>query len=146
VAALVSVLGYATTTEQMSARLERILQDEDYTTLVATDTASAANAADAADAANAARIVGFAGTRVGPMYESDGLYGQIIALAVAPDYQRRGIGRLLLEAAERALIEQGARKLILTSGNHRTGAHAFYEQHGYAFTGRRYLKTVGDPL
>ena len=61
-----SVLGYPTSPAQMYKRLESILCDDDYVTLVACD---------------GEHVVGFVGTRVGPLYESDGCYGQIMALA-----------------------------------------------------------------
>lgn len=124
---LVSELGYPTSSSQMHVRLELILRDEEYHTLVACD---------------GDRVVGFIGTRLGPLYESDDPYGQIMALAVARDRQRGGVGRALLEAAESILIARGARVLVVTSGNHRTDAHAFYAKNGYAFTGRRYRKSL----
>ncbi len=127
VARLVSELGYPTSASQMQRRLDLILHDDDYQTLVAYEDR---------------RVVGFVGTRVGPLYEDDGQYGQIMALAVAPAYQRRGIGRMLMRAAESALVDAGARVLVVTSGNHRAGAHAFYESCGYSFTGRRYKKSL----
>ena len=64
-----------------------------------------------------------------------------MALAVAPDYQRRGVGRLLVEVAESRLAQRGARVLVVSSGNQRADAHAFYESLGYRFTGRRYKKS-----
>ena len=124
---LVSELGYPTSSSQMHVRLEPILRDQEYHTLVACE---------------GDRIVGFIGTRVGPLYESDDPYGQIMALAVTRDRQRGGVGRVLLQAAETILIQRGARVLVVTSGNHRTDAHAFYEKNGYAFTGRRYKKSL----
>lgn len=126
-AALVTELGYGTSAEQMQRRLESILQDDHYETLVA---------------CIGDETVGFIGTRVGPLYEDDGRYGQIMALAVTPAQQSRGIGRMLLKAAESDLVERGVRVLVVTSGNHRSDAHAFYEKCGYSFTGRRYKKTV----
>jgi ribosomal protein S18 acetylase RimI-like enzyme len=129
VARLVSGLGYPTSSEQMCKRLESILSDKDYATLIACD---------------GEQIVGFIGTRVGSLYESDGHYGQIMALAVAANYQRRGIGRMLVQAAESMLIARGVAVLVVTSGNHRPDAHAFYEKSGYTFTGRRYKKAVGS--
>jgi ribosomal protein S18 acetylase RimI-like enzyme len=126
IARLVTELGYPTSATQMRKRLEAILRDEDYDTWVACDNGE---------------IVGFIGTRIGPLYESDDHYGQIMALAVAADHQRRGVGRTLMQAAESTLCERGARELVVTSGNHRAGAHAFYESSGYAFTGRRYKKS-----
>ena len=127
VARLVSELGYPTSASQMQRRLDAVLQDDDYHTLVAS---------------NGEGVVGFVGTRVGPLYEDDGYYGQIMALAVAPAYQRRGVGRRLMQAAESALVAAGARQVVVTSGNHRTDAHAFYERCGYSFTGRRYRKSL----
>ena len=127
VARLVSALGYPSSSAQMFHRLEGILADEDYATVVAYD---------------GEQIVGFIGTRVGLRYEGDGYYGQIMALAVAPGYQRRGIGRLLLHAAESMLIPRGVSVLVVTSGNQRADAHAFYEKNGFTFTGRRYTRDV----
>jgi ribosomal protein S18 acetylase RimI-like enzyme len=111
----------------MCKRLEAILADDDYATLIARD---------------GEEIVGFIGTRIGPLYESDGHYGQIMALAVATDHQRRGIGRMLMQAAEATLMARGVCVLVVTSGNNRSDAHAFYEKNGFAFTGRRYKKSV----
>ena len=127
IARLVGDLGYPTSTTQMQQRLESILRDEGYDTLVACDDED---------------VVGFIGTRVGLLYESDECCGQIMALAVAADHQRHGVGRALMQAAELSLVQRGARVLVVTSGNHRAGAHAFYESSGYAFTGRRYKKSV----
>ena len=129
-AGLVSDLGYPTLPGQMHTRLESILRDGDYSTLVACD---------------GDRIVGFIGTRVGPLYESDGPYGQIMALVVASDRRRSGVGGLLVQAAESILLQRGARVVVVTSANHRDAAHAFYEKHGYTFTGRRYRKLVAMP-
>jgi ribosomal protein S18 acetylase RimI-like enzyme len=126
IARLVSELGYRTSPSQMRQRLEAILRDEDYDTLVACDEG---------------KIVGFIGTRIGRLYEGDQQYGQIMALAVASDHQRRGVGRMLMQAAESSLVERGARVLVVTSGHHRADAHAFYENRGYTFTGRRYKKS-----
>jgi ribosomal protein S18 acetylase RimI-like enzyme len=125
IARLVSDLGYPTTAGQMGKRLEPILRDGSYETLVACDDG---------------QIVGFVGTRIGSLYEDDVQYGQIMALAVATEYQRRGIGRMLIHAAESGLVARGARILVVNSGNQRADAHAFYENLGYRFTGRRYKK------
>lgn len=127
VARLVTSLGYPTSNSEMRKRMEMILRDEHYATLVACDDRS---------------VVGFIGTRVGPLYESDGLYGQIMALAVKLDHQQQGVGRLLMKTAEAMLMERGAHVLVVGSGNHRPEAHSFYEKNGYEFTGRRYMKSV----
>ena len=126
-AALMTELGYPTTPNQMTARLTRILADTDYSTFVACDGAT---------------IAGMIGTRTGPLYEFDEPYGQIMVLVIADGYRRRGVGRLLLEAAEAFFTERGARFAVVTSANRRADAHAFYEKYGYAFDGRRYKKPL----
>ncbi len=130
IARLVSELGYPTSSSQQRARLARVLDDEDYRTLVGCE---------------GEQIVGFIGTRVGFLYEGDEPYGQIMAFVIGMAYQRRGIGGQLLQAAESILTDQGARVLIVTTANHRAQAHAFYEKNGYTFTGRRYRKIVAQP-
>jgi ribosomal protein S18 acetylase RimI-like enzyme len=36
------------------------------------------------------------------------------------------------------------RRFLVTTHNRRAGAHAFYERLGFEFTGRRYVKDLGD--
>jgi Predicted acetyltransferase len=59
-------------------------------------------------------------------------------VAVDPDWQRRGVGRAMVEDAARRCRERGCYKLVLSSNARRAGAHAFYERlgfvrHGYSF-------------
>ena len=65
-----------------------------------------------------------------------------MALAVATEHRRHGIGRMLLHAAESMLNARGAGVCVVTSGNQRADAHAFYDKNGYTLTGRRYGKSV----
>jgi hypothetical protein len=44
------------------------------------------------------------------------------------------------------LIARDVSVLVVTSGNQRADAHAFYEKNGYAWSGRQYRKTVGPPV
>jgi ribosomal protein S18 acetylase RimI-like enzyme len=124
---LMTELGYPTTAAQMTARLAAILADGDYRTFIASDGPT---------------IAGAIGTRTGPLYEFDEPYGQIMVLVIAVGYRRRGVGRLLLEAAEAFFSERRARFAVVTSANRRSDAHAFYEKYGYAFDGRRYKKPL----
>ena len=126
-AELVTELGYRTSPGQMRGRLESILSKPEYSTLVA-------RVDD--------RIAGFIGTMVRPSYEADGLYGQIMALVVAGQFRRRGVGRALVGAVESSLVRRGVNALIVNTANHRADAHAFYEGLGYSFTGRRYRKAL----
>jgi ribosomal protein S18 acetylase RimI-like enzyme len=61
----------------------------------------------------------------------DGHRGWINYLAVAPDHRRRGLGGLLMAAAERALAARGCPKINLQvrAGNERVVA--FYERLGF---------------
>jgi ribosomal protein S18 acetylase RimI-like enzyme len=124
---LVTELGSATSAGQMGARLDAILRDDDYETLVACDRDT---------------VVGFLGLRCGPLYESDDRYGQIMAMVVAESHRQRGVGGQLIRAAEAILAERGVRILVVTTGNQRDRAHKFYERNGYTFTGRRYMKRL----
>lgn len=127
IAGLISDLGYPTSPRQMQARLRSVLSDKSYATFVAV---------------MGTRVVGFVGLHVGPLYESDSRYGQIMAIAVSRDHRRAGIGRRLMEMAEDTMHGIGARTFVLGSGNHRKEAHSFYEALGYEFTGRRYKKSA----
>jgi predicted N-acetyltransferase YhbS len=70
--------------------------------------------------------------------------GWVALMAVAPDYQRRGLGSRLLAAAEAGLRASGVRRVILGGSFHHVmpgvpvalpEAMAFVERHGYALGG-----------
>jgi GNAT superfamily N-acetyltransferase len=69
---------------------------------------------------------------------------RVVALAVAPEAQRQGIGRWLLREAEFQARQAGAARVELTSAGHRHEAHAFYRQCGYEDTAVRFMKRLGD--
>jgi ribosomal protein S18 acetylase RimI-like enzyme len=53
------------------------------------------------------------------------------ALAVAPGARRRGVARLLLDAAAGRAREAGARQLALDTGIENTGAQQLYAASGF---------------
>ena len=55
----------------------------------------------------------------------------ILALAVLPQRQGMGIGKILLEGLEQETKRRGYEFIRLNSADHRLGAHAFYEKVGY---------------
>jgi ribosomal protein S18 acetylase RimI-like enzyme len=63
--------------------------------------------------------------------KSEGV-GHISHLAVAPEYQHKGIGHILLQTVERRARERGF-KIIGTMA--RTTAHAHFERNGFRVVG-----------
>jgi ribosomal protein S18 acetylase RimI-like enzyme len=59
----------------------------------------------------------------------------IRGLAVSPAFQRRGIARALLAAAEAAARERGARRLTLRVLGTNPAARALYEAYGFVVEG-----------
>jgi GNAT superfamily N-acetyltransferase len=62
----------------------------------------------------------------------------IEAVAIAPAWQRRGIGTMMMQHALRICAEKGCYKALLSSNLKRDKAHRFYEsigftRHGYSF-------------
>jgi ribosomal protein S18 acetylase RimI-like enzyme len=62
----------------------------------------------------------------------EGHRGWINYLAVAPEHQRKGLGRLLMAEAERLLRERGCPKINLQVRETNAGVIAFYRSLGYA--------------
>ena len=82
VAQLMTELGYPTTMEAMRDRLGAIVADPNYATFVADTGAS---------------VVGVAGATLGKYYENDGVYCQLLVLAVSSTARGQGTGTRLVE-------------------------------------------------
>lgn len=115
-AILMTQLGYPTAPAEMAVRLDAILADDDYYTLVAERDGN---------------VVGMVGARVGVLYELGGPYGQIMVMVVDEQARGQGIGALLLHGAEEWLRGRGVGLIVLNSGLKRTAAHRFYQREGY---------------
>jgi len=55
----------------------------------------------------------------------------ILGIVVDEKYRRLGVGKLLLEKAEKYATDNGYSGIRLNSGCDRTGAHKFYEKCGF---------------
>jgi GNAT superfamily N-acetyltransferase len=69
-------------------------------------------------------------------------YGYLQSLMVVADMRRRGIGTLLLHAAERWAAERGARELRLETWEFAGGPSPFYEARGYRTLRRTWVRAL----
>jgi GNAT superfamily N-acetyltransferase len=82
---------------------------------------------------------------VEPIVEADGgVVGYIGMLTVRPDRQADGLGRVMLAAAERRAIAQGARRARMTVVSIRETLIAWYQRRGYDLTGEIQPFPYGD--
>lgn len=81
-------------------------------------------------------LVGLVGDRLvaSAMVGEDGHRGWVYYLATHPEFQRRGIGRRMMQAAEAWLAARGVWKLQLLIRAANLDARGFYERLGYADT------------
>jgi len=63
--------------------------------------------------------------------DHDGRRGYISHTAVSPAHQRQGIGKQLVEAAEKALKAEGIHKVNLVVFSHNEQGNAFWEKVGF---------------
>ncbi|MEO5903960.1 MAG: GNAT family N-acetyltransferase [Gemmatimonadaceae bacterium] len=66
----------------------------------------------------------------------------IIALVIAATARRRGVGKALVDYAKRWAVDNGCERLVVTSAEHRSDAHAFYPSMGMPYTGRRFSASL----
>ena len=110
-------LGYSFSLEETASQLDKLSQDSHHYLLGFEEPTNH-------------DLLGYVHAEV---YES--LYSKpgfnILALAVLPQTQGKGIGKTLLEGLEQEAEKRGYKFIRLNSADHRIGAHAFYEKVGY---------------
>lgn len=125
IASLMTTLGYETSAEEMRRRLQAVISDGHYVSLVALD---------------GDRVLGFLGLAFGLYYEYTGSYARIVALSVAPEAQGQGVGKTLVAVAEDTARRRGALTCIVNSGLQRAEAHRFYENVGFSWKGKAFYQ------
>jgi ribosomal protein S18 acetylase RimI-like enzyme len=90
----------------------------------------------------ATRVLGLAALHLTPVLHRPTPVGRIMVLVVDEGSRGEGLGRALVEAAERRLALAGCALVEVTSNRQRTGAHAFYERLGYEVTSLRFRKLI----
>jgi N-acetylglutamate synthase-like GNAT family acetyltransferase len=113
---LTNQLGYDVESRGLEARLARILERSDQRFLVAE---------------SEAEVVGWIHVAVWEFLEADA-FAIIAGLVVDANHRRKGIGKTLMDHAERWAREDGRSVMRLWSSQSRTAAHQFYESLGYA--------------
>ena len=123
------VLGFSSVTdENIIQTYEKMKSDSRYRTFVADVDGD---------------VAGFATTAETLAVDHPNGYIKMNGIAVLPAFQRRGIGKMLMERVEQLAKERGASAIGLASGFQRTGAHEFYERLGYHKTSFWFRKDVG---
>jgi GNAT superfamily N-acetyltransferase len=93
-------------------------------------------------AATGTGVVGFASGHAIPLVNRDAPIGRLTALAVSAGARGSGIGRALVEAVTEDARSRGCDRLEVTSGEHRSEAHRFYEHIGFEDRPRRFVKSL----
>jgi GNAT superfamily N-acetyltransferase len=127
IADLLGQLGYPTPAAQVPDRVRRIREEGRSEVFVAVQDG---------------RVAGLMAVQVGPGLTRSEDTAHVTALVVADSARGTGLGRELLEAAEAFARRLGCPRMVVTTANHRAGAHAFYERLGWEWTGRRYAKLL----
>lgn len=126
---LFDTLGYPASPATIRGRLIQLRSDSSYAAWVATRDGS---------------VVGFAAGHLLHPVQEDRPAAQLIALVTAPDHERTVAGTALCREVETWARANGARRVLVNSGEQRLETHVFYEGRGYARTGIRLTKVLDD--
>lgn len=95
---------------------------------------TAATLAEAIEQGPCAWIVEVDGVPAGfTMIDCDG--GEVFALFVRPEFEGIGIGRMLMETAEKALLHDHRTIWLVTDGHEDIRANGFYQRLGWSLAG-----------
>ena len=126
---LLSDMGYGAEVHEVKERFLPILNDPQYLTLVTEEKGE---------------LIGMLGMHYERSYVANILVARIITMVTAKEYRQQGIGRKLMEEAERRADDKGATTVVLNSGNReeRRAAHQFYEACGYVGKSTGFYKAL----
>ena len=109
-------LGYSFSTEKTGQQLAKLIQDSHHFFIGFED-------------GETQQLLGYVHAEVYQSLYSEPCFN-VLALAVLPDQQGKGIGKTLLQ--EKEAKRRGYAFIRLNSADYRTEAHAFYEHVGYS--------------
>lgn len=131
IANLLGQLGYDISSLQISERLTEFQSSSSDAVFVATTDEA---------------IVGCISLHRLPLFHSVGFLGRITSLVIDKQYRRQRVGSSLIGAATDWFLTSGCVKVEVTSGDHRSDAHHFYETQGFSRDGQRLSKKfAGEP-
>ena len=125
-ASLCAQLGYEAPLPELASRLSKLLDDPRSDVFVA----------------ETEGLVGLATLYYVPVVHEPGSWARLTALVVDEAERGRGVGAALIDSAERAARARGCSRIEATSAVHRSGAHQFYERHGYRHVSAYLLKRL----
>jgi GNAT superfamily N-acetyltransferase len=129
IAGLLEQLGYPSTSEEVAARLLRL---SDFGSAIV-------HVAEVRG-----QPVGVITCHVFPSIHATNPTAWLTTLVVDTHFSGQGVGTALTTSVEEWARNRGASRIVVTSGNHREAAHAFYEHLGYARTGVRLAKVLSS--
>lgn len=127
---LIADLGYPATLDEIRLRFTNIFNQNGFKTKLAI--------------AEDGQPGGLIGMCASYGYEHNAIYIRVLALVVGKNYRKKGIGRILMNEAERWANEIGAYQIVLTSGlrDERKAAYAFYQSIGYEIKASGFVKKL----
>ncbi len=120
-------LGYGTSPELVSQKLALLADSEYDVVFVAEDSVRTG-------------LLGVVSAHVFSLFHAHGQITRVTSLAVRSEARGKGVGRNLMAAVETWSWVAGARRVEVTSGDHRPDAHTFYQAIGYSLDERRFIK------
>ena len=129
VATLLGILGYPCTRDEAAERIALVQSDRRQVLLLAECDG---------------RVQGMVAMETLYSVAHGNELARITALAVAPEWERQGVGRRLLREVEQRARQSRIARIEVTSNARRNAAHAFYRGCGYADGSLRFVKLLGD--
>lgn len=115
---LMGQLGYPSSTEAMLKRIQLYLTNPSYFSYVAEKENN---------------VIGSISVIIADYFHRPGRFARIVSMIVDENYRKQGVGKKIIEAAEKAIKKLDCDFIELTSGQHREemGSHDFYFSLGY---------------